>query len=450
MNPDQLNHELILRHLDGRLSPEQQAEVARLLRVDASARAFLREVAEQAVMVAELERITTYREQAAQPVSFPRQPKKSPSAKLIAVDFRTWQWRLAAAAALALLIGFAFRLLPASRPGLVRVSKVTGASQLFGANGRVQNALTAGTVLGIGDTVETPSCGAWIELRLKDGSALTLAGHSTLRILEPDGGRPRFKLIQGSLWRRPGTGHTTTTVLIDTPTVVAELPAAQFDVQTSSDKTLVRVNEGLARVRSQWDASFIEVTKGHQVAAALGRKEPLATVPQPEPINYWACDLRQVPEVILGRWLPPGGTERARLGAEPLLWPVSERTSVMLYAAALAAWKSTEHPVLLHEDSKLVFRGRTERAHTVRFGFSAQKIRGVFAGKFEVDIPSAELGPAGSTWAVAIPLAKFRPLQPELSSSPEGLELTDVYALTVKDDAGLEINHIELTPSPQP
>jgi hypothetical protein len=238
--------------------------------------------------------------------------------------------------------------------------------------------------------------------------------------------------------------------LIDTPTVVAELPAAQFDVQTSSDKTLVRVNEGLARVRSQWDASFIEVTKGHQVAAALGRKEPLATVPQPEPINYWACDLRQVPEVILGRWLPPGGTERARLGAEPLLWPVSERTSVMLYAAALAAWKSTEHPVLLHEDSKLVFRGRTERAHTVRFGFSAQKIRGVFAGKFEVDIPSAELGLAGSTWEVALPLSRFRPLQPQLSASPDGLELTDVYALTVKDDAGLEINHIELTPSPQP
>jgi hypothetical protein len=51
---------------------------------------------------------------------------------------------------------------------------------------------------------------------------------------------------------------------------------------------------------------------------------------------------------------------------------------------------------------------------------------------------------------VAIPLAKFRPLQPELSSSPEGLELTDVYALTVKNDAGLEINHIELTPPPQP
>ncbi len=450
MNPGQPNHELLLRHLDGRLTPEEQAEVARHLREDASARAFLREVAEQAVMVAELERIGACREELTRPGSFPEEARKRSFPKVIPVDFRTWQWGLAAVAAIALPIGFTLLLPPTNHPGTVQVSKVTGASQLFGANGRIQNALTIGTTLGIGDTVETPSCGAWIELRLKDGSALTIAGHSTLRILEPDGGRPRFKLIQGSLWRRPGTGQTTTTVLIDTPTVAAELPAAQFDVQTSSDKTLVRVNEGLARVRPQWDASSLEVTKGHQVAAALGRKEPLAMVPQPEPINYWACDLWQVPEVILGRWLPPGGTERARLGVEPLLWPVSEQTSVMLYAAALAAWKSTEHPVLLHEDSKLVFRGRTERSHTVRFGFSAQKIRGVFAGKFEVDIPTAELGPAGATWEIALPLGRFRPLQPQLSGSPDGLELTDVYALTVKDDAGLEINHIELTPPPQP
>ena len=121
----------------------------------------------------------------------------------------------------------------------------------------------------------------------------------------------------------------------------------------------------------------------------------------------------------------------------------------MLYAVALAAWKSSEHPVVLHSDSKLSFRGRTERAQTVRFGFSTQKIRGVFAGKFEVDIPPASLGPAGETWAVELPLATFRALHPHLAASPEGLELTDVYALTAREDAGLEINHIELVAGKQ-
>ena len=171
--------------------------------------------------------------------------------------------------------------------------------------------------------------------------------------------------------------------------------------------------------------------------------------PQPTPINYWACNLWQIPEVILGKWLPPTGNERARLRADPLLWPIPGRDSLMLYAVALAAWKSTDHPVLLQANSKLHFRGRTERAQTVRFGFSAQKIRGVFAGKFEVDIPPASLGSAGETWEVELPLANFRPLHPQLAASPEGLELTDVYALTIKEDAGLEINRIELVPPTQ-
>ena len=43
-------------------------------------------------------------------------------------------------------------------------------------------------------------------------------------------------------------------------------------------------------------------------------------------------------------------------------------------------------------------------------------------------------------------MATFRPLHPHLTAPPEGLELTDVYALTVKEDEGMEINHLELVP----
>jgi len=82
----------------------------------------------------------------------------------------------------------------------------------------------------------------------------------------------------------------------------------------------------------------------------------------------------------------------------------------------------------------------------VRFGFSSQRMQGAFAGKFEIDVPSPTLGPAGATWEIDLPLASFRPLQPQLAGSPEGLELTDVYALTLEEDVGLEINPIELVP----
>ena len=55
-------------------------------------------------------------------------------------------------------------------------------------------------------------------------------------------------------------------------------------------------------------------------------------------------------------------------------------------------------------------------------------------------------GPAGQTWEIELPLSDFRPLQPQFSTSPDGPELTDIYALTIQEDAGLEINHIELVP----
>ena len=43
-------------------------------------------------------------------------------------------------------------------------------------------------------------------------------------------------------------------------------------------------------------------------------------------------------------------------------------------------------------------------------------------------------------------MSAFRPLHPELSPSPVGLELNDIYALTIVEDAGLELNRIEVLP----
>jgi hypothetical protein len=120
---------------------------------------------------------------------------------------------------------------------------------------------------------------------------------------------------------------------------------------------------------------------------------------------------------------------------------------VLLHAVALSVVQSSEQPVLLQRGATLTFRGRTTRPEKVRFGFSTQKMRGAFAGKFEVDVPPESLGPTGKTWTVSLPLSVFRPVGPQLSSTPEGLELSDVYALTIIEDAGLELNHIALVPA---
>ena len=82
----------------------------------------------------------------------------------------------------------------------------------------------------------------------------------------------------------------------------------------------------------------------------------------------------------------------------------------------------------------------------VAFGFSTLKIRGGFGGKFEVDVAPESLGAAGQTWTETLPHSGFRPLKPYLSPSPDGLKLNEVYSLTLIENAGLELNHVELVP----
>lgn len=441
MNASESHRELLLRYLDGQLSTEQSAHVGEWLRTDAGARSFLREVAEQAVMVVDLERIALSRETALRPRST---PLAKPGSTGVPVRSLAWRWGLVAAAAVGLLALALYSLAPTGASGSIRVARVTGSSQYFGANGSIENALRTGALLGVGDTLETRSCDAWIELELRDGSTITIAGHSTLRILDVEARAKRFKLQQGNLWVSPAKRWTAEPMFIQTPTATLEVRGAQLDIQTSTSETMVRVNAGAARVTQLLDGSVADVPADHQVAVSLSRKEALAVRPQPRPINHWSCDLGQVPAVKLGKWLPPTRDDQARLGAEPLLWPIPGRDPVTLHAVALAAWTSSERPVLLQSDSRLRIRGRTDRAQTVRFGFSTQRMRGVFSGKFEVDVKPDALGPAGGTWQVELSLASFRPLQPQLSTSPDGLELTDVYALTVKEDAGLEIHRVEM------
>ena len=441
MNPNEPDHELLLRYLEGKVTPEERQRVLDLLRTDREAREFLREVAEQSVMLADLERMAQGQQQELSPRATENQRVVAPA------QFRRWQWAAAAVAAVALVVVAAIQLLPANQREVARVSRVTGSTQFVGSRGEVEDALKVGSRLRAGDTLETRSIDAWIELELRDGSKMTVAGHSALRVLEDESGALRLKLLNGSLWVSPGTRSFAKPLVIQTPSAVLETKCAQFDLHACATETTVRVNEGSTRVKQDVDGSEVNVATGHQVTASLSRKEPLAASPQPKPINHWTCDLGLLPEVTLGRWLPPSATARVRLGAEPLLWPIPNRDPLLLHVAALSVLRSSDRPVLLQAGAKLVFRGRTERPQMVRFGFSTQKMRGAFAGKFEIDVRPESLGPAGQTWTVNLPLSDFRPLQPNLSPSPDGLELNDVYALTIVEDANLELNHIELVPA---
>ena len=101
MNHNESERELLLRYLEGKVTPVERQQAVELLRADRDAREFLREVAEQSVMVADLERTAQARQKDLEP-----HPARTASNRRILspVRFGAWQWGLATAASVALLV----------------------------------------------------------------------------------------------------------------------------------------------------------------------------------------------------------------------------------------------------------------------------------------------------------------------------------------------------------
>jgi ferric-dicitrate binding protein FerR (iron transport regulator) len=424
--------EHLLRLLDGRLPAAERQAIERRLAEDPAARARLRTLAEEAVLLGDVERMVTTREaiEARPPIAW--RP--------------AWIWPWAAAALLVLglaMTGFWFL---GGGPVLARVTKVTGASGVFGKRGASEKALPAGLMLRAGDMIETRACDSWVELELRDGSRLTVAGHSMLRLLQPSRDSDRFSLLRGTLWRSPSSNRVTAPLVVETPASRVEAGGSQFDLQATSTETLLRVNAGRALLKHQLQQVPVEVPGGSQVEVTLASPATPVPHPQPSPVAAWSCDFGDTTAILLGRRLGSIRGTVIRMGAEPLLWPLPDRAPILLHAVSVSVLQSLGRPVELKATTRIRFTGRLQTAKTVRFGFSTQRMCGVFSGKFEVDVTAAQLGVVGEPWTVELPVAAFRPLHPELSPAPAGLELNDIYALTVIDDAGLELNRIEVLP----
>ena len=417
-------NELLLRHLNGQLGPDEEAKVADLLRGNAGARAFLRAVAEQAVVVADVERINQHKPQ---PV------------KVVTPVFRPWKWAVAAAAAFVLMAAFVIATTPPRHAA--KVSAILGPCQYIAADGKVRDEVKVGTVLRVGDTIRTRSSSAWVKLELNGGSLMTIAGRSRLRLLNVDG-RRGFQLAYGNLWATVAQSAGARPVSIQTPTATVETKVAQFDVETHSMTSIVRVNSGTANVVRLADGQAVDVVADHQAVVSARRSRPFAVARQPEPVNAWNCSMLAGQGAVFGKILPPTAEGRSRLGAIPLL--IGKKTTI--YVANFSVQCSGSPPVLIEGGSRVRIRGTTRTDSPVYFGITTQRIKGGFFGKYSAEIGAGALGQAGEPWQIEVPLSKFKPKTENVPDLPIGMELTDIWVFSPEESAELEIHRVEFLP----
>ena len=421
MASNEEQNELLLRYLDGSLDPSDQAKVAELLRGDTDARAFLRGVAEQAVVVADVERIGQHKPQ---------------PARVVAPVFRPWKWAVAAAAAFVLLVAFVIATTPARH--VAKVSAILGPCQYIAADGKVQDEVKVGTVLKVGDTIRTRSSSTWVKLALNDGSVMTIAGRSRLRLLNVEA-RRGFQLAYGNLWATVAQRAGAKPVSIQTPTATVDVATAQFDLEANSTTSIVRVNDGSANIVRLADGQTADVAADHQAVVSISRNQPFTAARQPKPVNNWNCSMLAGRGAVFGKILPPTAQGRGRLGAVPVI--TSKKNTI--FVANFSVQCSGSPAVLIENGSKVRITGNTQTENPVYFGLTTQRAKGGFFGKYTAKIGAEALGQTGEPWQVEVPLSQFEIKSEYLPDLPIGMELTDIWVFSPEESAELEIHRVE-------
>jgi len=452
MKDAELNQEFLLRYLDGNLLPEEQARVADLLRCDPEARAFLREVAEQAVTVADVERVEQRRRSelgARQDWAGNRHDALSRMG-VPRIRFARWPWAVATAACVALIASVYFQW-PTPELEIAKITGVSGSLQWTGDGGRVFHDLRVGTKLP-GGTIEGMVPGSWFELEFNDGSTVTISGHSTLTF--SDHGQKKLNLKKGSVSGNVKPQPAGKPMLIYTRSAMLEVLGTQFDIEVGLSATMLNVSEGRVRVKRLSDGSMVDVPAKHRVIAAADQE--MLLVPVPEVVSQWKSQLHLGPVGMLGKWSPGTDAESAKLRTTPFTTPQGKT----IYTVAFGVSHGDKPPVILQPACRFRVCGRIASTHEIYFGVTVRHAGGGFAGNFQT-VRSAVEFPSGQDFEVILQLRDFRldpsliAIKNKLPSDPFDLAIESFWCHTMNQQAGLEITEVELLPSatsviPQP
>ena len=426
---------LIQRYLDGQLSRDDLAMLNRRLREDADLRQHVRDIAEQVAAFGDMAR--PHRETDT-PDCSPNRPDRR--AELARQAKPIWLTSLALAASIAVLAASAW-LFFASKPDAV-LTLVESTGTVGWSDGTV---IASGETLPAG-TLETVGEASSALLRFDDGSLITLHGDAELTFANEH--QKVLSLTRGTLSAEVRPQPAGRPMLIRTPSAVAEVVGTAFDLSTRSEDTLLKVNEGLVKLKRLADGSEIDVAANRSAVASLDSSSALSAASTPEPLTDWSFDFTTT--------MPPrdwrGFARDGAIHASPYVAKKQDDGRVITHYGVSVRTALLDEPLrlLATGGSVIRYRLRQERAGALQFMLLTNRINGGFGGNYECKIGADEWQPSADGWCeVAIPIARFEPIDPRPDlrhrhSSAVGKIITSAIVSSFREDRKLAVARFEL------
>ncbi len=430
---------LIQRLLDGTLTPPEHAAVNQRLRDDADLRQHLRDIAEQAVAMGDMAR----QRETDTPVCSPPTPTRFRADRSV---------RLTLAASIAVLATSAW-LWVGSRDAPVLTLVDSSGTVVWNHGGEMRVNVSDGEKLAAG-TLETLGETASAQLQFADGTLISLTGESELSFSEED--QKLLVLRKGSLSAQVKPQPREHPMIVRTPSAEAEIIGTTFNLSARPDDTLLKVDEGLVRLKRLADGTSIDVPAQSSAVASLNSSLKLDPAVTPEPLTRWGFEFNTTvpPQIWRGIWhdTPEGGhmvaspyvAQKTKEGAVVTHFGVSIRTGYLNPPLALS----------VTEQSVIRYRLKQNEPAPLQLMLITNKPTGSFGGNFECKIGRAELRPDADGWCeLEIPISRFqlihhRPHVRPRHPTPVGNIVASFLLSSFKLDTGLAVAHFELSTTP--
>lgn len=429
-----MNDDLLLqRLLDGTLTPVEQVEINQRLREDAALRDELREIAVQAVAMGDFAR------GADTPVRIGLQTADKSA--------RITNW-LALAASVALLAASAW-FWNARREVPVLTLVDSSGSIAWSQGGELRQSVVDGDQLSSG-TLETIGETSMAQLAFADGTLITLSGESELSFSED--GQKRLLLRRGSLSAQVRPQPKGKPMLVRTPSAEAEVVGTVFDLSTRPEDTLLKVDEGLVKLRRLADNSAIEVPAKSSAVASLDSALKLDSASTPEPLTDWSFDFTTA--------TPPrdwrGFAKNGMMNASSYVARKLPDGRIITHHGVSVRTAMLEQPLrlIVTESSVIRYRLRVDKPTSLQLMLLTNEVAGGFGGNFECHIPKEELKPGPDGWCeLAIPISRYEAIDHRAhirtrQPTAAGNIITSAIISTFGNDRKLAVSRFELSSRP--